>query len=82
MNLIHQEPLEKISGLVRRHLPHAPARALELLPHIRCDHERRSLASSIAHTWSRVDINAAWNTVAGSKLNAADKQLMYNELWG
>lgn len=82
MNLIHQERLEKLSREIRRHLPHAPARALEMLPHIFCDDERRSLASSIAHTWSRVDINTAWNTVACSKLNAEDKQLMYNELWG
>lgn len=82
MNMIHQEHLERLSRQIRGHLPHAPARALELLPKIPCDDERRTLASSIAYIWSREDINTAWNTVACSKLNAADKQLMFNELWG
>jgi hypothetical protein len=31
---------------------------------------------------ARQDINGAWNAVARSPLNAAEKQLMFNELWG
>lgn len=72
----------KDTECIRAYLPHAPARALELLPLISCDLERRSLASLIAQSWARQDINTAWNTVARSKLSAADKQMMFNELWG
>ncbi len=40
------------------------------------------LAALIARSWSRTDINAAWNAVARSSLSAPEKQLMFNELWG
>ncbi len=36
----------------------------------------------VAQSWARQDINAAWSAVAGSSLNAVEKQLMFNELWG
>lgn len=32
--------------------------------------------------WARHDISAAWNAVASSPLSAAEKQHMFNELWG
>jgi len=67
---------------LRRYLPHHPARALELLPSIPCGDERRRLAAVIANAWSKQDINIAWNAVARSQLNATEKQLMFNELWG
>lgn len=67
---------------IRAYLPHTPARALELLPLISCDSERRSLASLIVQNWARQDINTAWNSVARSLLSAADKQAMFNEIWG
>ena len=74
--------LERLCRNLRRHLPHAPARALTLLTTIPCAEQRRSLAALIASVWSRQDINTAWNAVSRSSLNATDKQVMYNELWG
>jgi hypothetical protein len=65
-----------------RHLPDDPASALALLPAIPCENTRLKLAALIAQIWARQDINAAWNAVARSPLNATDKQLMFNELWG
>jgi len=67
---------------LRRYLPHHPERALELLHSIPCGDERRRLAAVIANTWSKQDINIAWNSVTRSDLAQADKQVMYNELWG
>lgn len=32
--------------------------------------------------WARQDISAAWTAVARSPLNATEKQLLFNELWG
>jgi hypothetical protein len=64
------------------YLPHAPALALSKLPSIACPDTRRTLASLIAQIWARQDINAAWNAVSRSPLNATEKQLMFNELWG
>ena len=66
---------------IKRFLPHSPERAFAWLPHIPCADKRRSLAATIAQVWSRQDINAAWNAVSRSGLNAADKQVMFNELW-
>jgi hypothetical protein len=40
------------------------------------------MASLIAQSRARQDINTAWNAVARSPLNATEKQLMFNELWG
>jgi len=45
-------------------------------------HLEINLASLIASIWSRKNINMAWNAVSRSSLNAAEKQLMFNELWG
>lgn len=66
---------------IKHLLPHNPASAFKLLPFILCERQRRSLASLIANVWARQDINTAWNTISRSTLNAADKQVMYNELW-
>jgi hypothetical protein len=40
------------------------------------------MATLIAQSWARQDINTAWNAVSRSPLNTAEKQLMFNELWG
>lgn len=67
---------------IRKLLPHAPARAFELLPSIHDETERRAVASLVAQSWARQDISAAWNAVARSPLSATEKQIMFNELWG
>lgn len=67
---------------IRRHLPHHPELALSELSHLTCYETRRTLAALIAQCWTRQDINAAWNAVSRSPLSAAEKQLMFNELWG
>ncbi len=67
---------------LRRRLPQNPVRALEFLPTIPSSDERRRLVILIAQSWARKDINTAWNTVARSSLSTAEKQLMFNELWG
>ncbi len=58
-----------------------PATALALLAGIQNDEQRRSLAGSLAASWKYADINTAWNAVSCSNLSAADKQVMFNELW-
>lgn len=40
------------------------------------------MAILIAQSWARKDINTSWNAVARSPLSTAEKQLMFNELWG
>jgi hypothetical protein len=40
------------------------------------------MATLIAQSWARQDINTAWNAVSRSPLSSAEKQLMFNELWG
>ena len=40
------------------------------------------LATLIAQSWARQDINTAWNAVVRSSLSATEKQLMFNEVWG
>lgn len=67
---------------LRSHLQHDPALALELLPSIPCSDQRRRLATVLAQSWARQDINAAWNAVARSPLSAVEKQHLFNELWG
>jgi hypothetical protein len=67
---------------IREHLYHSPEAAFALLPSISCSTSRNQLAVLIARCWARQDINAAWNAVSRSPLNATEKQLMFNELWG
>lgn len=62
--------------------PKDPASALALLPSIPCENKRLKMATFIAQSWARKDINTAWNSVASSQLSAADKQAMFNEIWG
>jgi hypothetical protein len=71
-----------VEQAIYRHLPDDPAFALALLPNIPCENTRMKMAILIAQSWARQDINAAWNAVASSPLNATEKQLMFNELWG
>jgi hypothetical protein len=40
------------------------------------------MATLIAQSWARQDINTAWNAVLRSPLSPTEKQLMFNELWG
>ena len=72
---------EQTMKAIHRLLPQNPERAFALLPLVSCAEQRRSLGGTIAKVWSRQDINTAWNAVARSSLNAADKQMMFNELW-
>lgn len=67
---------------IRRHLRGQHTKALQLLPEIRCSTMRSKLAAVIAQSWSKQDINTAWNAVSRSPLNATEKQIMFNELWG
>jgi hypothetical protein len=76
------EHTQKLSRMIQRHLPHAPGRALDLLPQVPCRHTRHRLAGLIASAWSRSDINQAWSAVSASSLPATDKQVLFNELWG
>lgn len=76
-----KEHTQKLARMIQRHLPHFPARALELLPQVPCRDTRHRLARVIASAWSRSDINQAWNAVSASPLPAADKQVLFNELW-
>lgn len=76
---------ERHDGEAKRilvHLPHSHAQALSRLPRVACPDTRHKLAALIAQCWARTDINTAWNAVAKSSLSAAEKQLMFNELWG
>ncbi|MEY4485045.1 MAG: hypothetical protein RL693_2497 [Verrucomicrobiota bacterium] len=73
---------KKLVSRIYQHLPHAPLRALELLMMIPCESERLELASMIANVWARQDVTTAWNAISRSKLSAAEKQIMFNELWG
>lgn len=67
---------------IRRQKPHYPQLAFSSLTHLTCHETRCKLAILIAQSWARSDINTAWNAVARSALSAAEKQLMFNELWG
>jgi hypothetical protein len=71
-----------VEQAVYRHLPHDPASALALLPCIPCENKRMKMATLIAQSWARQDINTAWNAVSRSPMSPAEKQLMFNELWG
>ena len=67
---------------IRRHLRGQHTKALQLLPEVPCSTMRSKLAALIAQSWPRQDINTAWNAVSRSDLKAAEKQIMFNELWG
>jgi hypothetical protein len=71
-----------VEQAIYRHLPKDPASALALLPSIPCENKRMKMATLIAQSWARQDINTAWNTVSRSPLSPTEKQLMFNELWG
>jgi hypothetical protein len=71
-----------VEQAIYRHLPDDPASALALLPAIPCENKRLKLAILIAQIWARQDITTAWNAVSRSPLSAAEKQLLFNELWG
>ena len=82
---LHQETGKNdptVEQAICRHLPNDPASALALLPSMPCENARLKIAILIAQIWARQDITTAWNTVARSSLSAAEKQLMFNELWG
>ena len=67
---------------IHKHLRGQHAKALQLLPDVPCSKTRLKLAVLIAQSWPKQDINTAWNAVSRSPLNATEKQLMFNELWG
>jgi hypothetical protein len=67
---------------IYRHLPDNPAAALALLPCLPCENKRMKMATLIAQSWARQDINTAWNAVSRSPLSPSEKQLMFNKLWG
>jgi hypothetical protein len=71
-----------IEQAIYHHLPDDPASALALLPCIPCENKRMKLATLIAQSWARQDINTAWNAVSRSPMSPTEKQLMFNELWG
>ena len=76
------QSLAHLEQAVRHYLPHQPNAALAKLVQHPCAETRLKLAALIAQSWARQDINAAWNAIARSPLNTAEKQLMFNELWG
>jgi hypothetical protein len=71
-----------VEQAIYRHLPDEPAAALALLPCIPCENKRMKMATLIAQSWARQDINTAWNAVSRSPMSPTEKQLMFNELWG
>jgi hypothetical protein len=75
------EHTQKLACMIQRHLPNAPATALDLLPQVACAETRCRLARLIANAWARSNINQAWNAVSAAPLPAADKQVLFNELW-
>jgi hypothetical protein len=82
MSAFPSQTARKQAQNVTRFLPARPHEALARLPQIECTETRMKLANLIAQCWARQDINAAWNAVARSSLSTAEKQLMFNELWG
>jgi hypothetical protein len=71
-----------VEQAIYRHLPDNPAAALAMLPCLPCENKRMKMATLIAQSWARQDINTAWNAVLRSPLSPTEKQLMFNELWG
>jgi len=71
-----------VEQAIYRHLTDEPAAALALLPCLPCENKRMKMATLIAQSWARQDINTAWNAAVRSPLSATEKQLMFNELWG
>ena len=82
MSAFPTQAARKQAQNVPRFLPARPHEAFARLPQIECTETRMRLAYLIAQCWARQDINAAWNAVSHSPLNATEKQLMFNELWG
>jgi hypothetical protein len=82
MSAFPSQNARKQAQNVTRFLPARPQEALARLPQIDCTETRMKLANLIAQSWARQDINTAWNAVARSSLSTAEKQLMFNELWG
>ncbi len=82
MSAFPSQTARKQAQNVIRFLPARPQEALARLPQIECTEIRMKLANLVAQCWARQDINTAWNAVARSPLNATEKQLMFNELWG
>lgn len=60
----------------------SPASALIKLAEVPSQDQRCSMARTLAAAWRQIDINTAWNAVTRSPLSAAEKQPMFNELWG
>jgi hypothetical protein len=77
-----KETYDRLERSLLLHLPQQPDLAVHKLHLNSCGEKRMKLAALIARSWSRNDINAAWNTVARSSLSATEKQLMFNKLWG
>jgi hypothetical protein len=71
-----------VEQAIYRHLPNDPASALALLPCLLCENKRIKMATLIAQSWARQDLNTAWNAVSRSPMSPTEKQLMFNELWG
>ena len=82
MSAFPSQAARKQAQNVTRFLPARPHEAFARLPQIECTETRMKLANLIAQCWARHDISTAWNAVSHSPLNANEKQLMFNELWG
>jgi hypothetical protein len=82
MTISRKETDNRLERSVLLHLPRQPDLALHVLHLISGGEKRMKLAALIAQSWTRTDINAAWNAVARSSLSATEKQIMFNELWG
>lgn len=80
--IVRDEGRERRAKRILTKLPYAPAPAISKLRGIACPDTRRKIALLIAHNWARQDINAAWNAIACSPLNASEKQFIFNEVWG
>lgn len=74
--------LHDTAECIHAHLPQHPELAFSALSRLTCYETRRKLGTVIMQIWARQDISAAWNAVARSPLNATEKQLLFNELWG
>lgn len=72
---------DEIEKSLLQHLPRAPLQAMTLLSSIHAHPRRFKMAVAIASAWKQHDINDAWNSVAQSRLDPTDKQVIFNELW-
>ena len=82
MSAFPSQAARKQAQNMTRFPPTRPYEALARLPQVQCTEAHMKLATRIAQSWPRTDIIADWNAVARSPLNATEKQLMFNELWG